>query len=199
MNAILIVPPVLLLNTMLAWSILQRFSAYARQPMPIKMELLNRISGCCFQLYLIYSGFYLTSDEAVNAYNQATTGYMLYDLAFMSLHSKTWPMYFHHGFYIVVYLNRVAFAQEYHTKFAQMTWLLESSSPLLTLTWTLHTFEYPLNQIHKTTRILCFIYWSLTRVIIFPYFIYTWGLYMIGIPFYLLQLYWFKLLLRRIK
>jgi len=199
MNSIVLVPSVLLLNTTVFSNVLQYFGAYTRLQRATQLELLNRISGLCFQFYLVYSGFFLASDESVNAFNQATVGYMIYDLAHMSLFSKSWPIYFHHGFYIIVYLNNAAFAQEYHTIFAQMTWLLESSSPLLTLTWTLHTFEYPLNQIHKMTRILCFIYWSLTRVIIFPYFIYTRGLYMVGIPFYLLQLYWFKLLLRRIK
>lgn len=199
MNPILIIPSILLLNTTVFSYVLQHFGAYTRLQRPTQLEFLNRISGLCFQLYLLYSGFYLASDESVNAFNQATAGYMIYDLAHMSLFSKTWPMYFHHGFYIVVYLNRAAFAQEYHTKCAQMVWLLESSSPFLTLTWTLHTFEVPLNQIHTAIRILCFIYWSLTRVIIFPYFIYSWGVYMIGIPFYLLQLHWFKLLLRRIK
>jgi len=201
MDPLILVPSLLATTTFITSAITSRFASYKLLDTPKKYELLARASSTAAHLYLFYNGFYLTSEDHVNHFNRVTTGYMIYDLAHMATFQKAWPIYFHHITYILIYYNNSYFPQEYHVKFAQLTWILESTSPFLTLCWFLNTFEYPINKIHKLVRIVSFVYWSIARVFIFPYMVYIWNIpafYIGSLPFYGLQLYWFWLLLKKI-
>lgn len=205
MEAVLIVPLLLTLNTAVASHILPRFTAVQALKRETYYELLNRSSSILFQLYLCYNGFYLTP-ERVEWMAGSMAGYMLYETIHMAFYSRSIDMYIHHTVYPLAYVISLYGSDKEtrlldFTRIVTLSCLLESTSPFLTVSWCLHTFKYPVNETHKFFRLVAGIYWSFVRIGVFPYYIFLINdmrYYAICIPFFGLQLYWFRLILKKI-
>ena len=204
MEAIVIVPVVLALNTAVASQIVSRFD-FTGLPYKTKCELLNRISSIMFQLYLCYNGIYLTPERAEWVAG-SMVGYMIYETIHMTFYCRSIDMYIHHAVFPLAYILSISYMDKeerlaHLTRITTIAWMLESTAPFLTVSWCLHTFKYPNNTFHKIFKVLTGVYWSFIRIGVFPYYIYLVNdvrYYSISIPLYALQLYWFRLIVKKI-
>ena len=199
MESLLLVPCILTVNTVAAAGLVSQFNAYNALNSKKKYELLSRITGCMFQLYVCYRGFYINQDA--HTFLHEVAGYMIYEMVHMLFYSDSLPMYFHHVVYLYFYATRFSYSHEIVIHFATYIWMLESTAPLLSVCWTLHLFNYPDTPVHKGLKLLGFLYWSVIRIGVFPYILYTTepaNVYLGGSVIVALNLYWFTLLLKRV-
>lgn len=202
MEELLIVPALLTVNSLVSHNIFNIFARYRELVSEKKYELINRITGGLFLLYICYTGIYTSSDEDVKSFIRQVAGYMLYETGHLILYSHALPMYIHHCVYIFCYLIMNTSTEENRYIFFKITWFLESTAPLLSVCWCLHLFKYPDTYLHKFIKAIAFLYWSLIRVVYFPYYIIRTRdivVYTLGFPIILLNLYWFRLLVKRIS
>lgn len=201
MEDLLIVPAVLTANSLVAQHICNNFTAYRELVAAKKYELINRITGSLFILYICYMGTYISSDEDVKHFIRNVAGYMLYDMAHMSFYSQSLAMYLHHCAFLGFYLSMNIFSEQDRYIFYKSVWMLESTAPFLTVCWCLHLFKYPDTYTHKMMKIISFIYWTLIRIIYQPYYLYTTAntiVCILGSSIVVLNIYWFRLLLKRV-
>uniref|UniRef100_A0A6C0BAI5 TLC domain-containing protein n=1 Tax=viral metagenome TaxID=1070528 RepID=A0A6C0BAI5_9ZZZZ len=201
MEGLYIVPAVLFLNTFLSYNLVAPFEKYRKLKDAHKYELLNRITGCLFQLFIVYNGLYMKTDDVLRITSQMT-GYMIFELLYMPLYLRSPAMYIHHILYILAFIAKDYSPKEDLEAFASISYILESTAPLFTLVWCLEKFECPKNFLSKSVQIVAVSYWTCIRIVLVPYMIYktrSHVIYFFGAPFYLLQLYWFSLILKRMK
>jgi len=201
MEDLLIVPAVLTANSLATQHICNNFTAYRELVAEKKYELINRITGSLFILYICYTGNYISSDEDVKDFIRQIAGYILYDTGHMILYTRSLPMYIHHCAFILFYLMMNRFSEQDRYIFCKSVWMLESTAPFLTVCWCLHLFKYPDTYIHKMIKIISFIYWTLIRIVYQPYYLYTTANIVVctlGSSIVVLNIYWFRLLLKRV-
>lgn len=201
MEGLYIVPAVLFLNTFLTYQLVSPFEKYKKLKEGHKYELLNRITASIFQLFIVYNGLYMKTDDGLRIVSQMT-GYMIYELFYMPLYLRSFSMYIHHILYILAFIAKDYSPKEDLETFASYSCILESTAPLFTLVWCLEKFEYPKNLLHKLIQGIAVCYWTCIRIVLVPYMIYRTGspvIYFFGAPFYLLQLYWFSLILKKMN
>ena len=201
MEGLYIVPAVLFLNTFLTYQLVSPFENYKKLKNAHKYELLNRITASLFQLFIVYNGLYMKTDYALKITSQMT-GYMIYELFYMPLYLTSPAMYIHHILYILAFIAKDYSPKEDVEVFASISYILESTAPLFTLVWCLEKFEYPKNLLSKSVQLVAVSYWTCIRIVLVPYILYTKGtpiIYFFGAPFYLLQLYWFSLILKKMN
>lgn len=130
------------------------------------------------------------------------TGHMIYDL----LYVDTLAMKIHH----ILCISFVILYNTYFKHTVEFTYtdlyyvyrnlvLLESTSPLLNLAWLLHHFQYPNKTFNMGIKVAAALYWTVARMIIFPYILYSGGtIYprMFAYPFIPLNIIWFNALLK---
>ncbi len=201
MEGLYIVPSVLFLNTFLSYNLLSPLENYRKLKVHHRYELLNRISSSLFQLFIVYNGLYMKTDDVLRVTSQIT-GYMIYELLYMPFYVRSYEMYIHHIICILSFIAKDYSPKEDLETFASYSCILESTAPFFTIVWCLEKFEYPKNLLYKSVQIAAVSYWTFIRVILFPYLLYSRGspiIYFLGVPLYLLQLYWFSLILKKIK
>jgi hypothetical protein len=200
MESLYIVPTCLLANTLFTYQCISPFEGYKKLKEAHKYELLNRITASLFQVFIVCNGMYMTSNNDHMRLTSQMTGYMIYELVYMPLYSNSVGMYLHHILYVLAFISHQYASQEDLEFFASASYILESTAPFLTLVWCLEKYEYPKNMLHKSIEAVAASYWSCIRIVVFPYIIYSRGssiVYCFGIPLYLLQWYWFTLILKR--
>ena len=201
MEDLVLIPTLLTVNSCLFHTILLNFDNYSKLTRDKKFECMGRISSSLFQIYLFYTGFYVSSDETVIQFIRQTSGYMIYEILHMLMHSTMVSMYIHHCTYLLGFILLYLSTEEERYIFYKSTWLLESTGPLLSLCWFLHTFKYPDTHFHTVIKVFTFLYWSCVRMLYFPYYICTSGSIRassIGFPVIMLNTFWFRLLLKRV-
>jgi hypothetical protein len=126
---------------------------------------------------------------------------MISEMVFMSLYSDSLVMYIHHIASLYFVYIHTQYPDEVIIRVATYIWMLESTAPLLSVCWILHLFKYPDTLVHKAIKMFAFLYWSVIRVGVFPYILYTSesaqvSLY--GSSIVAMNVYWFTLLLKRV-
>lgn len=200
MESALLVSCLLTLNTAAAAGIASQFNAFNALNKKKKFELVNRITGSMFQLYVCYRGFYMA--ENVHTFIYEVAGYMISEMVFMSLYSDSLVMYIHHIASLYFVYIHTQYPDEVVIRVATYIWMLESTAPLLSVCWMLHLFNYPTTLVHKAVKALAFLYWSAIRVGVFPYMLYTsesTQVSLYGSSIVAMNMYWFTLLLKRVR
>ena len=200
MESALLVSCLLTLNTAAAAGIASQFSAFNALNKKKKFELVNRITGSMFQLYVCYRGFYMA--ENVHTFIYEVAGYMISEMVFMSLYSDSLVMYIHHIASLYFVYIHTQYPDEVVIRVATYIWMLESTAPLLSVCWMLHLFNYPTTLVHKAIKMFAFLYWSAIRVGVFPYMLYTsesTQVSLYGSSIVAMNMYWFTLLLKRVR
>ena len=200
MESALLVSCLLTLNTAAAAGIASQFSAFNALNKKKKFELVNRITGSMFQLYVCYRGFYMA--ENVHTFIYEVAGYMISEMVFMSLYSDSLLMYIHHIASLYFAYIHTQYPDEVVIRVATYIWMLESTAPLLSVCWILHLFNYPTTLVHKAIKMFAFLYWSAIRVGVFPYMLYTsesTQVSLYGSSIVAMNMYWFTLLLKRVR
>lgn len=201
MEDLILIPTLLTVNSCLFHTILVNFDNYSKLTRDKKFECVGRISGSLFQLYLVYTGFYASSDKAVIQFIRQIAGYMIYEICHMLTHSTMISMYIHHCVCLLACMLVYIVKEEERYMFYKSTWLLESTAPLLSVCWLLHTFNYPDTRLHTFIKVFTFLYWSCIRMLYFPYYIWISGhtsVCVVGFPVIILNTFWFRLLLKRV-
>jgi hypothetical protein len=199
MDPLSIVPCVLTLNAITVSYLISHRKEYHTLAQEKQYELVNRITGSMFQLYLCYSGFYLNL-ETSESFLRSFAGYILYDTGHMIMYTDSLPMYMHHFVVLFFFVTRFLFSAESRSEFANYIWILESTAPCLSVCWILHVFKYPTTHCYRALTLLVFIYWAVIRVGVFPYMLYMNDSVVIrlgGSMFVALNLYWCRLLLKK--
>ena len=200
MESALLVSCLLTLNTAAAAGIASQFSAFNALNKKKKFELVNRITGSMFQLYVCYRGVYMA--ENVHTFIYEVAGYMISEMVFMSLYSDSLVMYIHHIASLYFVYIHTQYPDEVVIRVATYIWMLESTAPLLSVCWMLHLFNYPTTLVHKAIKMFAFLYWSAIRVGVFPYMLYTsesTQVSLYGSSIVAMNMYWFTLLLKRVR
>jgi hypothetical protein len=190
----------LVVNTAAATAVLSQFNAFNELNRKKKYELVNRITGSMFQLYLCYKGFYIA--DTFHTFIYEVAGYMISEMVFMSLYSDSLVMYIHHIASLYFAYIHTQYSDEVIIRVATYIWILESTAPLLSVCWILHIFNYPNTLVHKAIKMFAFLYWSVIRVGIFPYMLYTsesTEVSLYGSSIVVLNVYWFTLFLKKIR
>jgi hypothetical protein len=199
MESALLISCCLVVNTAAATGVLSQFNAFNALNRKKKYELVNRITGSMFQLYVCYRGFYIA--DTLHTFIYEVAGYMISEMVFMSLYSDSLVMYIHHIASLYFVYIHTQYPDEVIIRVATYIWMLESTAPLLSVCWILHLFKYPDTLVHKAIKMFAFLYWSVIRVGVFPYILYTSesaqvSLY--GSSIVAMNVYWFTLLLKRV-
>ena len=200
MESALLISCCLVVNTAAATAVLSQFNAFNELNRKKKYELVNRITGSMFQLYLCYKGFYIA--DTFHTFIYEVAGYMISDMVFMSLYSDSLVMYIHHIASLYFAYIHTQYSDEVIIRVATYIWMLESTAPLLSVCWILHIFKYPDTLVHKAIKMFAFLYWSAIRVGVFPYMLYTsesTEVSLYGSSIVVLNVYWFTLFLKKIR
>lgn len=200
MESALLISCCLVVNTAAATAVLSQFNAFNELNRKKKYELVNRITGSMFQLYLCYKGFYIA--DTFHTFIYEVAGYMISEVVFMSLYSDSLVMYIHHIASLYFAYIHTQYSDEVSIRVATYIWMLESTSPLLSVCWILYIFKYPDTLVHKAIKMFAFLYWSAIRVGMFPYMLYTsesTEVSLYGSSIVVLNVYWFTLFLKKIR
>jgi len=200
MESALLVSCCLVVNAAAATGVLSQFNAFNAVNRKKKYELVNRITGSMFQLYVCYRGFYIA--DTFHTFIYEVAGYMISEMVFMSMYSDSLVMYIHHIASLYFVYIHTQYPDEVVIRVTTYIWMLESTAPLLSVCWILHLFKYPDTLVHKAIKMFAFLYWSVIRVGVFPYILYTSesaqvSLY--GSSIVAMNVYWFTLLLKRVR
>ena len=165
-------------------------------------EAITRLNGMALQLYICSSFFFKNDLQDMVRIVYIFVGHMIYDL----IHVDTLAMKIHHILCILLlvlyqtyfkYTLDFTYADSYYI-YRNLV-LLESTSPLLNLAWLLHHFQYPNKAFNMCIKAAAALYWTVARMIIFPYILYSGGNFyprMFAYPFIPLNLIWFNTLLK---
>jgi hypothetical protein len=165
-------------------------------------EAITRLNGMALQLYICSS--FLFKHDVSNMIRIAYIfiGHMIYDL----LYVDTLAMKIHHILCILLfilhytYLNyavELTYTDAYYV-YRNLV-LLESTSPLLNCAWLLHHFQYPNKSFNICVKAAAALYWTVARMIIFPYLVYSDGSFytrLFAYPFIPLNIIWFHTILK---
>jgi hypothetical protein len=197
-----ILPIVLGLNAVALYYLLNGIPDYGELPEHKKHEFLARVNGLLFIVYLVIRRVFTHDPHDVMEQLTQIVGYMVYDCAHLTYYAKSMDYYIHHLFYFSCYFIGVPFASETNVKlFYDLTCMLESTGPFMTVAWMLDALNYPAGQVQTSAQILAFVTWTLIRMVLFPYWIMTvvpqsYMLY--PLSFMVLNCYWFYLLVKKV-
>jgi len=166
------------------------------------IEAITRLNGMALQVYICAS--FLFKHDVSNMVRIAYIfiGHMIYDLVYVD----TLAMKIHHILCIsllVLYHTYLKYTLEFTYADAYYVYrnlvLLESTSPLLNCAWLLHHFQYPNKAFNMYIKAAAALYWTVARMIVFPYIVYSGGNFyprLFAYPFIPLNIIWFHALMK---
>ena len=161
-----------------------------------RSETVARINSSIIGIIINLSALYVKTPAEILFVYRIFAGYLLYDIPY----AKTASMIGHHYLSIGIYfyINSRASPAELHDMYRALL-VLESSPILISVCWIMKAFQYPDNGFHRAIKMAAFLYWSVGRLVVFPYIVYASESSMVKCvtgPFIVLNIYWFTILLR---
>lgn len=169
------------------------------------IEAITRLNGLALQVCICASFFVHKDLNDILRIFYIFVGHMIYDLFYVD----TPAMKAHHLLCISIpiiyhtylkYIFETTYTDVYYVYKGLV--LLESTSPLLNCVWLFHHFQYPNTILHACIKAAAALYWTVMRMIVFPYMVFTDGTFYSHIfmyPFIPLNLIWFYALLKRVR
>ena len=192
------IPLLLAANAVVLYSLFSGIPEYDALSEETKQEFTGRLNGILFTLYWLFMGFF--SPNPTNRMAEFIA-YTVYDVGHMLTYSSRIDYYLHHLTLLVSYATVAGVLGPDHLAlFTTATYILESTNPLLSLSWMFSVLKYPMDDIHKSIQAVTFVVWTLVRMVLFNY----WGYASLTpehlpffIPWVILNGYWFWLLCKK--
>ena len=190
---VFIIPVLLTLNAMLMYWLFKENPDYIAMSEHKKHEFVARINGVLFSFYQLSMWFFVAMLEQVLAY-------MVYDAGHMAFYAKSPDFFLHHVIIWLGYLFVAHSDANLKSCFDAMC-ILESTNPSFSLGWLLEALKYPYDNLHMGILAFIFGFWTLIRMVYFPYWSYTnstgLGMNLVTGGYTLLNVYWFWLLCKK--
>ena len=197
---VFIIPVLLTLNALLMYLLFKENPDYAAMAEHKKHEFVARINGVLFSGYMLCMWFFVGSPKDSLAMLEQVLAYMVYDAGHMAFYAKSPDFFLHHVIIWLGYLFGAHTDANVKMCFDAMC-ILESTNPSFSLGWLLEALKYPYDTLHMGILAFIFGFWTLIRMVYFPYWSYTnsTGLAMNLVTggYTLLNVYWFYLLCKK--
>lgn len=192
------IPLLLAANAVVLYTLFSGIPEYDALTEEAKQEFAGRLNGILFTIYWLFMGVFSPNPTARLA---EFVAYTLYDMGHMLTYSSKVDYYLHHITFLVSYATIAGVLGPDHLAlFTTATYILESTNPLLSLSWMFNVLKYPMDDIHKSVQTITFVVWTLVRMVLFNYWGYT-TLTSAHLPFFvpwaILNCYWFWLLCKK--
>ena len=197
---VFIIPVLLTLNALLMYLLFKENPDYAAMAEHKKHEFVARINGVLFSGYMLCMWFFVGSPKDSLSMIEQVLAYMVYDAGHMAFYAKTPDFFLHHVIIWLGYLFGAHTDANVKMCFDAMC-ILESTNPSFSLGWLLEALKYPYDTLHMGILAFIFGFWTLIRMVYFPYWSYTnsTGLAMNLVTggYTVLNIYWFYLLCKK--
>ena len=197
---VFIIPVLLTLNALLMYLLFSENPDYIAMAEHKKHEFVARINGVLFSGYMLCMWFFVGSPKDSLAMLEQVLAYMVYDAGHMAFYAKTPDFFLHHVIIWLGYLFGAHTDANVKMCFDAMC-ILESTNPSFSLGWLLEALKYPYDNLHMGILAFIFGFWTLVRMVYFPYWSYTnsTGLAMNLVTggYTVLNIYWFYLLCKK--
>ena len=197
---VFIIPVLLTLNALLMYLLFKENPDYIAMAEHKKHEFVARINGVLFSGYMLCMWFFVGSPKDSLAMLEQVLAYMVYDAGHMAFYAKSPDFFLHHVIIWLGYLFGAHTDANVKMCFDAMC-ILESTNPSSSLGWLLEALKYPYDTLHMGILAFIFGFWTLIRMVYFPYWSYTnsTGLAMNLVTggYTLLNVYWFYLLCKK--
>ncbi len=190
----------MLLNSLLTHNVLSRYSTtYKGLTYKDKHEVMGRVNCSLYQFYILYRTLVDVSYQDFFETNKIFGAFIFWDTVHYLFYIDLISNYLHHIFTIlaVVFINN-----DYGEKlviFNHLLFLFESTNPPMSISWIANKFGYNQSLPFKIFGTLTFLNWSFVRIFYFTYYIYKTERFehqLLLLPFYALNLFWFKALVK---
>ena len=195
-----IIPVLLTVTAALMYWLFKENPDYIAMAEHKKHEFVARINGVLFSGYMLCMWFFVGSPKDSLAMLEQVLAYMVYDAGHMAFYAKSPDFFLHHVIIWLGYLFGAHTDANVKMCFDAMC-ILESTNPSFSLGWLLEALKYPYDTLHMGILAFIFGFWTLIRMVYFPYWSYTnsTGLAMNLVTggYTLLNVYWFYLLCKK--
>jgi len=197
---VFIIPVLLTVTAALMYWLFKENPDYIAMAEHKKHEFVARINGVLFSGYMLCMWFFVGSPKDSLAMLEQVLAYMVYDAGHMAFYAKSPDFFLHHVIIWLGYLFGAHTDANVKMCFDAMC-ILESTNPSFSLGWLLEALKYPYDTLHMGILAFIFGFWTLIRMVYFPYWSYTnsTGLAMNLVTggYTLLNVYWFYLLCKK--
>jgi hypothetical protein len=193
-------PVLLTLNALLMYWLFKENPDYIAMAEHKKHEFIARINGVLFSLYQLCMWFFVGSRQDTLSMLEQVLAYMVYDAGHMAFYAKSPDFFLHHALIWIGWMFTSHTDANIKLCFDAMC-ILESTNPSFSLGWLMEALKYPYDNLHMGILVFIFGFWTLIRMVYFPYWSYTnsTGLVMNLTTggYVLLNAYWFWLLCKK--
>ena len=197
---VFIIPVLLTLNALLMYWLFKENPDYAAMAEHKKHEFVARINGVLFSVYQLCMWFFVGSRQDTLPMIEQVLAYMVYDAGHMAFYAKSPDFFLHHALIWIGWMFTSHTDGNVKMCFDAMC-ILESTNPSFSLGWLLEALKYPYDNLHMGILAFIFGFWTLIRMVYFPYWSYTnsTGLAMNLVTggYTVLNIYWFYLLCKK--
>jgi hypothetical protein len=198
---VFIIPVLLTLNAMLMYWLFSENPDYIAMAEHKKHEFVARINGVLFSLYQLCMWFFVGSRQDTIFVIEQVLAYMIYDAGHLTLYAKSPDFFLHHVIIWLGYLFGGHTDEQVKLCFEAMC-ILESTNPSFSLGWLLEALKYPYDNLHMGILAFIFGFWTLVRMVYFPYWSYvnatgSTAMNLVTAGYMALNCYWFWLLIKK--
>jgi hypothetical protein len=198
---VFIIPVLLTLNALLMYWLFSENPDYIAMAEHKKHEFVARINGVLFSLYQLCMWFFVGTPKDSLAMMEQVLAYMVYDAGHLTLYARSPDFFIHH---IMIWLGYL-FSEhsDTHVKIVfDAMCILESTNPSFSLSWLMEALKYPYDNLHIGVLAFTFGFWTLVRMVCYPYWIYNNALgstpsIVVNVGYMALNVYWFWLLCKK--
>lgn len=198
---VFIIPVLLTLNALLMYWLFSENPDYIAMAEHKKHEFVARINGVLFSLYQLCMWFFVGTPKDSLAMMEQVLAYMVYDAGHLTLYAKSPDFFIHH---VIIWLGYL-FSEhsDTHVKIVfDAMCILESTNPSFSLSWLMEALKYPYDNLHMGILAFTFGFWTLMRMVYYPYWIWTNGMgstpsIVVNVGYMALNVYWFWLLCKK--
>ena len=198
---VFIIPVLLTLNALLMYWLFSENPDYIAMTEHKKHEFIARINGVLFSLYQLSMWFFVVTPKDSLAMMEQVLAYMVYDAGHLTLYAKSPDFFIHHA---IIWLGYIFGAHsDTHVKLVfEAMCILESTNPSFSLSWLMEALKYPYDNLHMGILAFTFGFWTLMRMVYYPYWIWTNGMgstpsIVVNVGYMALNVYWFWLLCKK--
>lgn len=198
---VFIIPVLLTLNALLMYWLFKENPDYIAMAEHKKHEFIARINGVLFSLYQLCMWLFVGTPKDSLAMLEQVLAYMVYDAGHLTLYAKSPDFFIHHVIIWLGYLFSEHSDTHVKTVFDAMC-ILESTNPSFSLSWLMEALKYPYDNLHMGILAFTFGFWTLVRMVCYPYWIYNNALgstpsIVVNVGYMALNVYWFWLLCKK--
>ena len=166
-----------------------------------KHEFIARINGVMFSLYQLCMWMFVGSKADTLSMIEQVLAYMVYDAGHMAFYARSPDFFLHHVIIWLGYLFGGHTDQQVKLCFDAMC-ILESTNPSFSLGWLMEAVKYPYDSFHMGILAFIFGFWTLIRMVYFPYWSYvnasgSLAMNLVTGGYTALNAYWFYLLCKK--